>query len=1006
LPAKQDVWHRLTWLNPTVTYDRAYQVAASGDRIYYGSSADDTVYCLDARTGTVCWSFTTEGPVRLAPTVAGDRVYVGSDDGCLYCLAASDGTLVWRYRAGPEDRRLPGNGRMISLWPIRCGVVVDGGMAYFCAGLFPDQGVYLIALDAQDGKLLWKQSIQASPQGYLLASPTRLFVPTGRTTPFLYRRSDGGATGVLSGGGADSRAGGTFVVLADETLIHSTGEDARLQFSKAEASEKIVATAGLRLVVNGPTSYILTKDRLMAVNRAEYLEFNRLQAKRQRTPEEQRRMDELGGKRKAYLKWEVPCNNYYELILAGETLFAGGEDLVAAYRITDGKTVWMGPVAGKAYGLAASGGRLLVSTDTGAIHCFAPATGQQASQRPSLAADVASPYPEDQQTAKYEQAAEKILQASAGQQGYCLVLGAGDGRLAYEIARRSQFQVIGLEADAAKAAAARRLLRQAGLYGTRVSIHCGTLDQVHYQPYFANLITSAEALEGKLPTAAAEVYRVLRPCGGKLVFVLPPGDSSGSALEKWGDGAIAGWKVEKDAAGSWLGTAERGPLPGAGQWNHLYADAGNSACSRDQLTQGAVSIQWFGRPGPRQMVDRHDKNVGPVYANGRLFVSGDNYLVAVDAYNGAILWERDVPDSVRLGALKNCGNMAATDDCLYVAAGSQCLALDVQTGREKFIAPVQASPPGGRKEWGYVATVGDLLLGSDTRPAASFRYQTIDTEVLIWRDRMPVVCSDSLFGLDRHTGKKLWNYVPSQGVIVNPTIALGGGRAYFVESANPETRDVADGRIKLDVLLDKGANLVALDLQSGKVLWSKPAGLEQLEHIVFLSYAQEVLVITGTKNVMVDGKGRVRYDLAAFDAASGNRLWQNTQTPVPDHILQGPHGEQVQHSAIVGEVIYNTGFACRLRTGEPAEGWKWQKSGFCGTLSTSASCAFSRYSNSRMFDLKTGDQTDLTTIVRPGCWINILPAGGLVMIPEASAGCICGYPVQTSIALLPQSSGQ
>ena len=114
----------------------------------------------------------------------------------------------------------------------------------------------------------------------------------------------------------------------------------------------------------------------------------------------------------------------------------------------------------------------------------------------------------------------------------------------------------------------------------------------------------------------------------------------------------------------------------------------------------------------------------------------------------------------------------------------------------------------------------------------------------------------------------------------------------------------------------------------------------------------------------------------------------------------------MQHSAIVGETIYNTGFACNLRTGEPIDGWKWQKSGHCGTISASASCVFSRYSNSRMFDVKTGEYTDLTTVVRPGCWINTIPAGGLIMIPEASSGCICGYPIQTSIALLPRSSGQ
>ena len=35
--------------------------------------------------------------------------------------------------------------------------------------------------------------------------------------------------------------------------------------------------------------------------------------------------------------------------------------------------------------------------------------------------------------------------------------------------------------------------------------------------------------------------------------------------------------------------------------------------------------------------------------------------------------------------------------------------------------------------------------------------------------------------------------------------------------------------------------------------------------------------------------------------------------------------------------------------------------------------------------------------IRPGCWINVIPANGLVLFPEASAGCTCKYPLQTSI---------
>ena len=44
--------------------------------------------------------------------------------------------------------------------------------------------------------------------------------------------------------------------------------------------------------------------------------------------------------------------------------------------------------------------------------------------------------------------------------------------------------------------------------------------------------------------------------------------------------------------------------------------------------------------------------------------------------------------------------------------------------------------------------------------------------------------------------------------------------------------------------------------------------------------------------------------------------------------------------------------------------------------------------------------------LRPGCWINIVPAAGLILIPEASASCVCNYPLQTSMAFLPKPADQ
>ena len=104
------------------------------------------------------------------------------------------------------------------------------------------------------------------------------------------------------------------------------------------------------------------------------------------------------------------------------------------------------------------------------------------------------------------------------------------------------------------------------------------------------------------------------------------------------------------------------------------------------------------------------------------------------------------------------------------------------------------------------------------------------------------------------------------------------------------------------------------------------------------------------------------------------------------------------------DVVYGPGFAFHLLSGKPYAGWKWQKSAKCATLSTSRYCAFSRFTLAKLpyvFDLKSGKSTPLSTATRPGCWINTIPAGGLVLIPEGSAGCTCEYPFQTSLALGP-----
>ncbi len=206
----------------------------------------------------------------------------------------------------------------------------------------------------------------------------------------------------------------------------------------------------------------------------------------------------------------------------------------------------------------------------------------------------------------------------------------------------------------------------------------------------------------------------------------------------------------------------------------------------------------------------------------------------------------------------------------------------------------------------------------------------------------------------------------------------------------------------LSVLMNGGVNLVAVDVRAGNVLWKEPLDLSFVEHILYLAYANGTLVVTGTKN----RDGYAWYYLFGHDAATGDLKWSaDHHNPTAD--AGGVHGEQVHHPVIAGNTIFAEPVAYNLQTGErvnpSGEGADWTLSSRhgCGTISGSASCLFFRDSNPSIHDTRgSGARAKITAISRPGCWINIIPAGGLVMIPEASSGCTCAFPVQTSMAFL------
>ena len=252
----QAAWPR----DDRMAFDWANRVVVAGGMVYFGSSADDKVSALNAETGELKWTFFTDGPVRFAPLVWKDRLFVISDDGCLYCLNASDGSLIERWRGGPTDDRVLGNNRMVSKWPARGAPVIQDGILYWGAGIWQSDGIFLHAMNPDTGEIVWTNDdsggidmpqphggAQAksgvSAQGYLMANADRLFVPTGRAVPAAFTRADGQFEYYHLQ--ENTRRGGTQAILAD-SLFYNGG----YAFQTADGSmladrvDGVVARAG------------------------------------------------------------------------------------------------------------------------------------------------------------------------------------------------------------------------------------------------------------------------------------------------------------------------------------------------------------------------------------------------------------------------------------------------------------------------------------------------------------------------------------------------------------------------------------------------------------------------------------------------------------------------------------------------------------------------------------------------------------------------------------------
>ena len=946
-------------------FDHAYHTIIAEGMVLFGSSADNKVYALDAVTGKERWTFFADSPIRFAPAYWKGRLYITADDGYLYCLRAKTGKLIWQKRGGLREDMVLGNGRMISRWPARGAPTIIDDIVYFSAGIWPSEGIYIYALEPETGKVLWvndssgsifmdqphptaQANSGVSVQGYLSAADDTLLVPTGRAIPAAFDRKNGAFRYFHLQRYGQIRPG-PFI-----TLING------LTFSR---NELFNSQTGNLLLRKTPGSAVADFPEHIV-----FAQGNIIKGVTRSKPIKEKQTKDAAGKliKQNVLSspsWSIasPEPVGVSLIGAGNKIIIGTKNHKIFTADIETKSIIMtADVDGEPLGLAAADGHLIVSTDKGTIYCFAGKTSKKTVEiRPKPKSSVYG------KNWLYARAAREIIKKTGKTKGYCLDISCGQGRLAYELAKRTDLNIYALESDPAMVKRARKLLDEAGLYGRRVTVLQREYAKTKLPNYCANLIVSgASVKEGADDLPEKEINRILRPYGGS------------ACLGKPGE----------------MYLTVRGGLEGAGNWTHQYADPANTNCSPDELVRGPLGVLWF-TDNDFEMPSRHGRGPAPLCLDGRLFVEGLHSLRALDAYNGHVIWEYPLENILKaydqehlMGTAGTGSNLCLTTEGLYVRKDGKCLQLDPAAGKLIAEFPAPEHPQGRQSTWGYIACKNDTLFGTlaDTEHLVKYRYGRSDM-------RTQFTQSVFLFAMDTKTGKLKWSYTPQKS-IRNNSIAVGNGNVYFIDALldlhdrpdYPNKQQRIQKTQNTDNISKTEGTLIALNMNDGEVVWTSSEDIYGT--MLALSQKHDILLMAyqDTRFKLVSEVGG---RMSAFRASNGKRLWDIEASYASRPILND-------------STIYAQPGAWDLHTGLQKD-FNFERSYGCGIIAGAKNLLAFRSATIGYRDLLSGKGTENYGGIRPGCWINTIPAGGLLLVPDATARCICSYLIKANIALQP-----
>lgn len=947
-------------------FDMVFQPIVVGGTLYFGSSADDQLYAIDAATGRLKWTYFTDGPIRVAPASWLRGVYVTSDDGFLHCVDGATGELRWKLHGAPQQDQVLGNGRMISRWPCRGGAAIANGIVYFAAGVWPSEKTYVVAAAARTGKVLWRYSNEAADpknsndvqfkfvsQGHLAVSNDKLVVPTGRISSYYFNSSNG----KFLHGAEDFLAYGDPIVV-DEIVFHKSF---RYPSTIARESATNAKAAGTGLHMAASRDFIFSTNHRSA------------NIEGQPRPDEPLYAESTGRKGERVKKRTLPAvtlklgkeiKDVYELICCRNRVIAAcGTELV----VVDiaGKMQQRFKLDSPAWGLAVADGRLFASTEKGTIYCFSAKAMNLAPSKVVL----------HKRSPQHDAAAKEIIAKTDIERGLCIDVAADGGELAIALAARAKnLRIYALDDDAERVAKTRARLAKLGLYGSRITVHfCEDLSKQNLKWYADLVVSGASVNSGNVDVDALEP--ICSPYVGK------------GCVGKPGSTKVFGGK----------------PLDGAGNWTHMYADAGNTYNSNDETIKGPLRMRWYsdtmiGLP------ERHGRAQQPAVYDGYMITPGLDGVHVCSVYNGMPYWSQSIPGMMHevndwhAGGTGTGGHMCIGDDRVFARAKNKCFVFDLHTGKKlsEYSTPAVAGAKDG--QWGYLAYSNGIVFGAVSDPNHEV-WGTTDK----YKINKLLVESKAVFAIDAKTGETLWVHMPELS-IRNNTIAVDGRAIYFIDRVKFRSLTLEAGTVmnrQLRALAAKSGTtlkeeiakyvkrdpgvLITLDSRTGKERWRSKWDVRGTSLMVSDKYKRVHVGANEAYGVLGDGgdDGRV------FDSNTGKL------------VFNGPRRRTMLNGFEFDGKDIRTGETIR-KDRSVVGSFAWRVKG-CGMSSGSRYCTMLGNGAMRYVDHSvTPARMQFWAGVKANCWISAIPAGGVVVNGSTGYGCQCNYhTMQATFVLEP-----